>query len=82
MSGNALNSAASATDMTTTTAFDERTRGVYIGVSQSLDFSFDGTNWVLFKDCAAGSIIPIQVVAVRKNAASAACDSGDCIFLY
>jgi hypothetical protein len=59
-----------------------RSRGVYVGVSQSLDFSFDGTTWITFSGCVAGTILPIQVVGARKTAGSAAPDAGDVVFLY
>lgn len=57
-------------------------RGVYIGTSQDLDFSVDGTNWVTFQGCVAGSILPISVVAVRKTTGPAAPTSKDVVFLY
>lgn len=64
------------------TAAADRCRGVYIGTSQSLDFSFDGSTWVLFQNCVAGTILPIQVVGARKNSGSAAPTAGDVVFLY
>lgn len=57
-------------------------RGVYIGTSQDLDFSIDGTTWVTFKGCVAGSILPISVVAARKTTGPAAPTTGDVVFLY
>lgn len=69
------------TDVAVSTA-QRRCRSVYIGTSQDLDFSIDGTNWVTFKGCVAGSILPISVVAARKNAGSAAPTTGDVVFLY
>ncbi len=68
--------------VTVNTATAGRCRGVWIGVSQSMDFSFDGTNWVLFKGCSAGTVLPICVVGARKTAGSAAPDAGDVVFLY
>jgi hypothetical protein len=68
--------------ITSNTAVHSRCRGVWIGVSQSLDFSFDGKTWVLFKGCTAGTVLPLQVVGARKNAGSAAPDAGDVVFLY
>lgn len=64
------------------TADRPRCRGVYVGVAQSLDFSFDGSTWVLFKGTTAGSVLPIRVVGARKTAGSAAPDAGDVVFLY
>lgn len=63
-------------------ATGDRCRGVWIGTTQDLDFSFDGTTWVSFKSCGAGSIIPIQVVGARKTSGSAAPSDGDVVFLY
>lgn len=57
-------------------------RGVWIGTTQSLDFSFDGSAWVTFQGATAGTIIPIQVVGARKTAGSAAPTAGDVVFLY
>lgn len=73
--------AMSFTSVTTSTA-QPLCRAVYIGTSQDLDFSIDGANWVVFKGCVAGSILPISVVAARKNAGSAAPTTGDVVFLY
>ena len=60
----------------------DRSRGVYIGVSQSLDFCFDGVNWVTFSGCVAGSVLPIQVIGARKTSGSASPTAGDVVFLY
>ena len=60
---NALKVAGSFKDVAVNTAVP-KCRAVYIGVSQSLDFSVDGTVWVTFKGLAAGTIIPVSVVAV------------------
>lgn len=68
--------------VTVNTATARKCRGVWIGVTQSLDFSFDGSTWVLFKGATAGTVIPIQVVGARKTAGSAAPDAGDVVFLY
>ena len=68
--------------VTVDTATARRCRGVWVGVSQSLDFSFDGSTWVLFKGATAGTVIPVQVVGARKTAGSAAPDAGDVVFLY
>ena len=71
-----------AVSVTVATATHSRCRAVYIGTSQDLDFSFDGTNWVEFQGAVAGSILPIQVFGARKNSGSAAPDAGDVVFLY
>jgi hypothetical protein len=64
------------------TADRERCRGVYIGTSTDYDFSFDGTTWVEFQAALSGTILPIQVVGARRNAAGAAPTAGDIVFLY
>ena len=63
-----------------TTAYN-RCRAVYIGTSQDLDFTFNGTTWVKFQGCVAGTVLPIQALGARKNAGSAACDAGDVLFI-
>ena len=68
--------------ITANTAAADRCRGVWVGTTQSLDFSFDGTTWVVFQGATAGTIIPIQVVGARKTAAGAAPTAGDVVFLY
>lgn len=75
-------SAYEALSVTDANATHPRCRAVYIGTAQSLDFSLDGTTWVKFQNCVAGTILPIQVVGARKNAGSAAPDAGDVVFLY
>jgi hypothetical protein len=82
MSLAANNSATSGVSVTAATGTYSRSRGVWIGVSQSLDFTFDGTNWVTFAGCTAGTVLPLQVLGARKTAGSAACDAGDVVFLY
>lgn len=57
-------------------------RAVYIGTSQSLDFSYDGTNWVTFQGLVAGTIIPIQTVGVRLTSGGGAPLSKDVVFIY
>lgn len=69
------------TDVAVTTA-QRRCRAVYIGTSQDLDFSIDGSVWVTFQGCLAGSILPISVVAARKTSGSAAPTTKDVVFLY
>ena len=75
-------SAKDGVSITSNSTNNDRSRGVWIGTSQSLDFSFDGTNWVTFQGCIAGTVIPVQVVGARKTAGSAAPTAGDCVFLY
>jgi len=77
-----VSSAVRAASITAATATYAKCRGVWIGTTQSLDFSFDGTTWVTFQSATAGTVIPIQVVGARKNAGSAAPDAGDVVFLY
>lgn len=77
-----LVSAWSATSITVNTADRPVSRGVWIGVTQDLDFSFDGSTWVAFKGCTAGAVLPFQVVGVRVTSGSAAPAAGDVVFLY
>ena len=68
--------------ITTTSATTyNRCRAVYIGTSQDIDFTFDGTSWVKFQGCVAGTVIPIQAIGARKTTGPAACDAGDILFL-
>ena len=75
-------SAQGGSSITVNTADRTRSRAVWIGTTQSLDFSFDGTNWITFAGCTAGTLLPLQVVGARKTAAGAAPSAGDVIFLY
>ena len=68
--------------ITAATATADRCRGVWIGTTQSLDFCFDGSTWVTFQGCVAGSLIPIQVVGARVTSGAAAPSAGDVVFLY
>lgn len=77
-----VESGKSAESITVATADRDRCRGVWIGTTQSLDFSFDGSTWVTFQGATAGTVLPIQVVGARKTAASAAPTAGDVVFLY
>lgn len=77
-----VSSAVRAASITAATATYARCRGVWIGTTNDYDFSFDGTTWVTFKSCGAGSLIPIQVVGARKTSGSAAPSDGDVVFLY
>jgi hypothetical protein len=75
-------SAINGVSITTANATYDRCRGIWIGTTQSLDFSFDGTTWVTFQGCAAGSLLPFQVVGARKTTGSADPSANDVIFLY
>ena len=77
-----ISSAMTGVSITSAAATQDRCRGVYIGVSQSLDFSFNGTTWVTFPGCVAGTVLPIQAVGARKTSGSAAPSAGDVVFLY
>lgn len=79
---NPLAAGINAVDITVATADRDRCRAVWIGTTQSLDFSFDGSTWVCFQGATAGTIIPIQVVGARKTAASAAPTTKDVVFIY
>jgi hypothetical protein len=68
--------------ITDANATHDRCRGVWVGTAADYDFSFDGSNWVLFKGCAAGTCLGIQVIGVRLNADSSAPAAGDIVFLY
>ena len=67
--------------VTTSATTYNRSRAVYIGTSQDLDFTFNGTDWVEFQGCVAGTVLPIQALGVRKTAGPAKCDAGDVLFL-
>ena len=75
-------SAVDAVSITVATADRTRCRAVWIGTTQSLDFSFDGSTWVTFQGATAGTIIPIQVVGARKTSGAEAPTAGDVVFLY
>ena len=75
-------SAHAAVGITVNTANIDRCRYVFIGTTQSLDFSFDGTTWITFKGATAGFVIPLQAVGVRLTAGGAAPAAGDVVFLY
>ncbi len=79
-----MHSALSAQSVTVNTANAGfgRSRGVWIGTTQDLDFSFDGTNWIKFQGATAGTILPIEVLGARINSGSAAPNAGDVVFLY
>lgn len=71
-----------AVSVTVNTAVQPMCRAIWIGVAQSLDFTIDGTDWILLKGATAGSIVPINAIGIRKTAAGAANDAGDVLFLY
>ncbi len=71
-----------AVSVTSNAATQARCRAVWIGTTQNLDFSFDGSTWIEFQGATAGTIIPIQVVGARITAASANPAAGDVVFLY
>lgn len=75
-------SAISGVSVTTAVATRPRCRGVWIGTTQNLDFSFDGSTWLTFQAATAGTVIPIQVVGARITTGSASPAAGDVIFLY
>ncbi len=77
-----VESGKSAESITVATADRDRCRGVWIGTTNDYDFSFDGSTWVLFKACYAGSCLGIQAVGARINTDSSAPSVGDIVFLY
>lgn len=79
---NYLVSAISAGSVTSNVATQQRARAVWIGTTQSLDFSFDGSTWVTFQGATAGTVIPLQAVGVRLTSGSANPAAGDVVFLY
>lgn len=74
--------ALNAVSITVATAVAARCRAVWVGTTQSIDLSFDGTTWVTFQGATSGTIIPARVVGARKTAAAAAPTAGDILFLY
>lgn len=60
----------------------DRCRAVYIGTSQSVDFSFDGSTWVTFQGLVAGTVLNAQVVAARVTSGGGGPAAGDIVFLY
>ncbi len=77
-----ISSAVRGVSVTVNTATLSRCRAVWIGTANDYEFSFDGTTWVLFKGCGAGSCMALQVVGARLYAGSAAPTAGDIVFLY
>lgn len=77
-----VESATSAASITVATAV-KSCRGVWIGISDDYEFSFDGAStWVQFNSCVAGTIIPITASAARKASDDTAPVSGAIVFLY
>lgn len=70
------------TSITDSNTTHSRCRGVWIGTTQSLDFSFDGTNWITFQGCTAGSVLPLQIVGARITSGPASPNANDVVFLY
>lgn len=77
-----LYSAVGGVSVVTSAATLNRTRAVYVGVAGNYNFTFDGTNWIAFTGCVAGSVLPLQVLGARHNADSSAPDAGDIVALY
>lgn len=77
-----ISSAVRATSITNANATNSKCRGVWVGTANDYEFSFDGTTWVEFKSCSAGSSLGIQVVGARKTSGAAAPSAGDIVFLY
>lgn len=82
LSDTSVSSGYNAATIVDTNVTHPRCRGVWIGTTQSLDFSFDGSTWVTFQGATAGTVIPLQVVGARITAGSASPNSGDIVFLY
>lgn len=60
----------------------DRCRSVYIGNSQSLDFSYDGSTWVTYPGLVAGAVYDFEVLAARVTAGGGAPAAGDVVFQY
>jgi len=67
--------------ITVVTATAEPCQAVYVGVAANYDFCFDGTNWIAFTGCIAGSLLPIQVKGARVSG-GASPGAGAIVFLY
>jgi len=82
MSNNqSIEPAQGASSITVNTADRPRCKGVFIGVAGDYDFNFNGTDWIAFTGCVAGSVLPISVVGARHNSGGTAPDAGDIVFL-
>ncbi len=75
-------SATSAVSITDANATHVRTRAVYVGTTQSIDLSFDGSTWITFKAAVAGMVYAVQVVGARVSSGPSNPASGDIVFLY
>lgn len=71
-----------AVSITSNSILTTRTRAVYIGTSQSLDFCFDGSTWVTFQGLVAGEIMALGVNGARITSGAANPNAGDVVFLY
>lgn len=77
-----LQSATSAVSITSNASSYPTARAVWIGTTQSDDFSFDCSTWVTFQGATAGTLLPFQVCGARITSGSAAPVAGDVVFLY
>lgn len=77
-----VDSAYTGVSITDTLTVHSKCRAVWVGTSQSLDFSFDGSTWVTFQGSTGGTLIPIQVVGVRITSGAGTPAAGDVVFLY
>ena len=75
-------SAQSWVPITNNAATQPLSRGVYVGTSYNLDFSYDGSTWQEFANVQAGTVLPIQAVGVRVDSTNAAASNGSIEFLY
>ena len=75
-------SAWGAVSVVTSASTLNRCRAVWVGTTQALDLTLDGTNWVTFQGATAGTVIPVQAIGARKNSDGAAPAAGDVVFLY
>jgi hypothetical protein len=76
-----ISSASNGISIVLTTALYDRSIGLYIGTTQSIEVTWDGINWVQIQAAQAGSVLPLQVIGARKSGGSAF-TAGDCVFLY
>jgi len=77
-----LGSANDAVNITDANATHSKPKGVYVGVGDDYEFSFDGTTWVRFENTADGSVLPIRPVGARHASDSSAPNANDITFLY
>lgn len=74
--------AVSLVSVTVSSVLTSRCRAVWVGTTQSIDLTCDGTNWFTFQGATAGIVIPVQAVGARKTSGAAAPTVNDVIFLY